>query len=496
MSKNRGTGRRPDGPEDANPMNRRLPAEIVSRRQHAVKPKAASEKEDVPSTSLVTDLKQVLGMKVDSRAKWLAKALQQAHPQDGRLSPKTIYDIIAHSRFASDVGMKAGKRMYRLLHANFGLFSSKQQKFLEKECTLAKQFAADAFADTPVEEAAGNTTEDMMARCRAFMREKQSERGERKDEQGDEACEEETGEDPQGSINSLEVGDSAATTETPVVEPPRPQAEAQVRRMSPDEFEKWLEAGDDVRSGRSSSSSSGSGSKRKRNKDDVKDDVVAKPAEERKAGKESKKGHRGDGDNEKTAKQKDKAKEKEQNKAKEKEKTKEDNDKTAKEKDKAKDKEQSKAKEKEKTKDKDRAKDAEKTKTKDKEKHEEGDKDGDKDRSGKTKTNKEKTKDKAESKSKEKSKADNEDKGKDKHTSNDHEQESNKRKHKDRDRSQSREQVASKDKESQKQSDKTHRRRSASSSRSRDRRKRNKSSSSSRGKRKRRKKKSSSSSSS
>ncbi|CAE7349707.1 IFT80, partial [Symbiodinium pilosum] len=51
----------------------------------------------------------------------------------------TIYDIIAHAKFANDVSEKAGQRMYRVVHANLSLFSTRQQKFLEKECALAKQ---------------------------------------------------------------------------------------------------------------------------------------------------------------------------------------------------------------------------------------------------------------------------------------------------------------------------------------------------------------------
>ena len=50
-------------------------------------------------------MRQVLAMKADNRAKWLAKALQQA--QDGRLSPKSLYDIIAHQKFGNDLSEKA-----------------------------------------------------------------------------------------------------------------------------------------------------------------------------------------------------------------------------------------------------------------------------------------------------------------------------------------------------------------------------------------------------
>ena len=72
-------------------------------------------------------------MKPEARSKWLSKAVQQAHPQDrfasaywtrnkpyerdfwqdGRLSPKSIYEIIAHTKFVKDISEKLGQRMYQ-----------------------------------------------------------------------------------------------------------------------------------------------------------------------------------------------------------------------------------------------------------------------------------------------------------------------------------------------------------------------------------------------
>ncbi|CAL1171646.1 unnamed protein product [Cladocopium goreaui] len=235
-----GIARRPDGPEDANPMNRRLPAEVVSRRkgENRAHPGKAVKEEVAPS-HLSTDLKQVLAMKPEARSKWLAKAVQQAHPQDGRLSPKSIYDIIAHAKFANDLNEKMGQRMYRVLHANLSLFSTKQQKFLEKECALAKQFAVAAFAPVPGAEeedtTAADAMEDMMARCRAFVRERQSERGERNIQEGEEA-EAEAAEaaeiPPVGTPQALQAPDAKQATqdeanaETPF-EQPISQAEPQ-----------------------------------------------------------------------------------------------------------------------------------------------------------------------------------------------------------------------------------------------------------------------------
>lgn len=63
-------------------------------------------------------------MKPEARSKWLAKAMQQAHPEelggslkkavgeDGRLAPKSIYDIVAHAKFANEVSEKSGQRMW------------------------------------------------------------------------------------------------------------------------------------------------------------------------------------------------------------------------------------------------------------------------------------------------------------------------------------------------------------------------------------------------
>eukprot|EP00927_Polykrikos_kofoidii_P051044 TRINITY_DN4485_c0_g1_i1.p1 TRINITY_DN4485_c0_g1~~TRINITY_DN4485_c0_g1_i1.p1 ORF type:complete len:324 (+),score=54.87 TRINITY_DN4485_c0_g1_i1:201-1172(+) len=191
MAMPRPSRRRPDGPEDANPLNRRLPAEVVSRRRPVVSRggpvHAPPEKEE----RLVTaDLREVLDMGPDKRGKWLSKALLQA--QDGRISATVIYDVIAHHRFASELTEKAGRRCYRVLHANLSLFSSKQQRFVEQDCELAQLFRSTAWStpsgvegvDAQSDEATAAETqaammEEMMARCRAFVREKLHERGER-----------------------------------------------------------------------------------------------------------------------------------------------------------------------------------------------------------------------------------------------------------------------------------------------------------------------------
>lgn len=178
--KSKGTSNDREDPRDANPMYKRLPAEVVSRRTR-VEPTPVEQ--FVPQT---IELDQVLQKKAEGRAKWLAKALQQA--AEGRLNAQSLYEVVAHTRFIEDLTDKTGKKMYRTLHANLGVFSTKQRKFLEKESSLARAYAKSAFAGNQKddaaegskgEEAVPDAMEEMMARCRAFVRDKQVERGER-----------------------------------------------------------------------------------------------------------------------------------------------------------------------------------------------------------------------------------------------------------------------------------------------------------------------------
>mmetsp|Transcript_16340 Transcript_16340/g.42095 ORF Transcript_16340/g.42095 Transcript_16340/m.42095 type:complete len:371 (+) Transcript_16340:44-1156(+) len=173
-----------EDPRDANPMFKRLPAEVVSRRRPQ-----AMQQESMQVVAASVDLEQVLQRKPEGRAKWLAKALQQA--QDGRLEVQSLYDIVSCQRFCEDLTDKVGRKMYRALHASSEVFSSKQRKILQKDCPLAQLYSATAWGEkdgdaeeTSKAEAQANLMEDMMARCRDFVRFKQTERGER-DKDGD-----------------------------------------------------------------------------------------------------------------------------------------------------------------------------------------------------------------------------------------------------------------------------------------------------------------------
>mmetsp|Transcript_131758 Transcript_131758/g.409583 ORF Transcript_131758/g.409583 Transcript_131758/m.409583 type:complete len:305 (+) Transcript_131758:173-1087(+) len=142
-------------PDDANPLNRRLPAEVVSRRRKVEK----VEKKEPP---LETDRAQVLAMKPEHRLKWLSKALQKC--QEGKVPPNTVFDIATHARFTADATDKIGAKMFRIVRANLQLFSSKQQRYLESECQLVQMFkrtlrSGGDGADAPATAAAGSSAD-------------------------------------------------------------------------------------------------------------------------------------------------------------------------------------------------------------------------------------------------------------------------------------------------------------------------------------------------
>eukprot|EP00930_Biecheleria_cincta_P077869 TRINITY_DN65192_c0_g1_i1.p1 TRINITY_DN65192_c0_g1~~TRINITY_DN65192_c0_g1_i1.p1 ORF type:complete len:235 (+),score=60.20 TRINITY_DN65192_c0_g1_i1:113-817(+) len=120
------------GADDANPINRSLPAEVVSR-----KPKA-EKKSQQEEPALVLDQRAVLAMRPEQRMKWLALALENL--VNGKVQATGIYDILIHNKFTKGVSDKVGIRLYRAVCSHMSLFSSKQQRFLESESKLAKLF--------------------------------------------------------------------------------------------------------------------------------------------------------------------------------------------------------------------------------------------------------------------------------------------------------------------------------------------------------------------
>lgn len=184
-------------------MNRRLPAEVVSRRRPQQVAQVETAGDPVP-----LDRKVVFLMKPDKRQKWLTKALKQAG--EGLLRVSDLYDVIASTRFPEDVPYKLGQKMNRAVQQQLDLFTGKQQKYLSTESLLSTRFKVGApeheIGDTAQEsadegEAAVSQMEEMMARCRAFARQKMTERGERSADAAAEANHDVSGQPP-----TLETG--------------------------------------------------------------------------------------------------------------------------------------------------------------------------------------------------------------------------------------------------------------------------------------------------
>jgi len=138
------------------------------------------------SFSFVVDLKEVLGLRPEQRQRWLAKACRKA--ADGEANVKHVYDVLTSRRVVADMSEKVGRRMLRILREHLYLFSDKQQRWLSEESPLAMQFSADSDGDSDDREDQGTSSrtrkpqaddaaarmEEMMARCRDFVRAKAS----------------------------------------------------------------------------------------------------------------------------------------------------------------------------------------------------------------------------------------------------------------------------------------------------------------------------------
>jgi len=158
---------------DANPLNDSIPGEVVRRNEKAHKsgPSAKALAE--------TDLQAVLAKGSGTREKWLKKALQQV--QEGDLSAADVYNILKVPDFASDLKDKTGKSMYKFLMSRISVFSKGQQRFLQKECSLAQLFGGEGGQGVGSDEVKmpnsaepnPEAAEQMMARVREFVRQQQ-----------------------------------------------------------------------------------------------------------------------------------------------------------------------------------------------------------------------------------------------------------------------------------------------------------------------------------
>jgi len=127
--------------------------------------------------SFVVELKSVLALKPDQRVKWLGKACKAV--AEGEASVKHLFDVLTSKKLVHGVPPKPGQKMLRILKEHLYLFSEKQQRFLQEESSLVQTFdkedseeervAARSEKQAPAADA-GLRMEEMMARCRDFVR--------------------------------------------------------------------------------------------------------------------------------------------------------------------------------------------------------------------------------------------------------------------------------------------------------------------------------------
>lgn len=110
---------------DANPMHRRLPAEVVSRRRNEQKPKTETKEK---TDEVTVDLKTAITLKPEARTKWLSKAC--AMVESGKAKPTDLYDIITNRKFSGGLPDRVGRKLASILKESFSIFSDKQQRYL------------------------------------------------------------------------------------------------------------------------------------------------------------------------------------------------------------------------------------------------------------------------------------------------------------------------------------------------------------------------------
>lgn len=178
-------------PSDANPLHRRLPAEIVSRRSRVETKKGPTLPKEIVE-DVVVDQRTAITLKPDARPKWLGKACKMT--QDGKASATELYNIVVSRRFSAGLPERIGRKLGAIVQKNLNLFSDKQKRHLGSSEFHLNYLMAEAEkddideddADAPDAPASTSArTEVMMANSFAFARE-QSDTVETKQREADE----------------------------------------------------------------------------------------------------------------------------------------------------------------------------------------------------------------------------------------------------------------------------------------------------------------------
>lgn len=137
--------------EDANPLNKRLPAEVISRRRAPEKKKV----EDKNPEEVQVDLRTACSLRPDARLKWLGRACKMA--EEGKASVTELFDIVSSRKFAAGLPSKVARRIVACVHEYSELFSEKQARHLKSdEWALNAHYGERADADADAAEEDGD----------------------------------------------------------------------------------------------------------------------------------------------------------------------------------------------------------------------------------------------------------------------------------------------------------------------------------------------------
>lgn len=131
---------------DANPLHRRIPGEVVSRRTRLVK-KPVPEKEP---DEVIVDLKAAVALKPEQRLKWLTKACNMV--TEGIASSTDLYDIIVNRKFVAGMPERVVRKISALIQESLELFSDKQQRYLiSTDCPIIARLTVREPVDVPLD---------------------------------------------------------------------------------------------------------------------------------------------------------------------------------------------------------------------------------------------------------------------------------------------------------------------------------------------------------
>lgn len=135
---------------DCNPLHRRIPGEITSRRAHP----PTKKKVVVDDAIVAVDLQTAIMLKPDARPKWLTKACKMV--AESRAASTDLFDIIVNRKFGSGLPERVRKKLATVVQESVDIFSERQRRYLNStECALMAQSSRDEDADEGIDKEDG-----------------------------------------------------------------------------------------------------------------------------------------------------------------------------------------------------------------------------------------------------------------------------------------------------------------------------------------------------